>query len=412
MRICMTLEQYDFPPHVRVENEASRLLADGHEVMLVCRNLTGRSPHETWNGMSILRIERLPRLLHYLDFFSRFVFHFNFQWYFALWRLARAQHFDVFHVNDLPLAGTVLALGRRLGVPVILDLYENYPVALPFLRKPPQSLSERWMHSVLYGVDQWKRYERKALGQADRIIVVVDEGATRIQRLGVPSHQITVVGNTLNVDSFDNLPLQRSILDRYAGHFVISYIGSVARYRRLDTLIRAMPLVHSVIPNARLVIVGDLSGYPEYAELASSLGLTELVDFEGWRPFDLVPSYLAASAVGVLPQERNEQTDNSMPNKLFYYFYMERPIVVTDCSSLQRMVDETGGGVVAKDGASDPRVLAEAIISLKDERVRRQMGERGRRAVAEKYNWEVDEARLSRMYRHLESEMGAHLQGR
>lgn len=407
MRVCMTLAEYDFPPDVRVEKEAIRLLEDGHEIFLVCRNLTNRLPSEVWRGIQIVRINRVGKPFHYLDFIIRFVLHFNFQWYLNLKRLAQTHHFDAFHVHDLPLAGTVLRLAKRMGVPIVVDLHENYPVALPLLRKPPRNTVERWMHSVFYGVKQWKRYERTVLNQVNRLVVVVEEEAARIQQLGVPVQKITVVGNTLDVPSFDSLSLQPSILERYSGDFVVSYIGSVASYRRIDTLVRAMPLVRSAIPNARLVLVGDISGYPEYKDLVADLGLAQVVEFEGWQPIELLPSYLAASDVGVLPQERNEQTDNSMPHKLFQYLYMQRPMIVSDCLSLKRMVEETGGGIVVKGAATNPQALAQAIISLESESVRRQLGERGRQAVIDKYNWEVDAARLSKMYRGLETEVEA-----
>jgi phosphatidylinositol alpha-1,6-mannosyltransferase len=56
------------------------------------------------------------------------------------------------------------------------------------------------------------------------------------------------------------------------------------RYKGHDVLIRAMPLVRSRVPDARLVLVGDGQLRQAYTRLASALGLNGAVEFAGSVP--------------------------------------------------------------------------------------------------------------------------------
>jgi glycosyltransferase involved in cell wall biosynthesis len=70
------------------------------------------------------------------------------------------------------------------------------------------------------------------------------------------------------------------------------------------------------------------------------------------------------------------------------------------CKPLRRVVEETGSGLIFHAGNSDS--LARAVVQLKDEGLRRQSGEAGRRAVLEKYNWARTSRELLRVYEQLE----------
>jgi glycosyltransferase involved in cell wall biosynthesis len=78
---------------------------------------------------------------------------------------------------------------------------------------------------------------------------------------------------------------------------------------------------------------------------------------------------------------------------------MGKPVVVSSCKPLRRIVEETGSGLVFEAGNSD--ALARAVIQLKDESLRRRLSEAGRRAVLEKYNWERTSKELVKMYEQL-----------
>jgi glycosyltransferase involved in cell wall biosynthesis len=89
-----------------------------------------------------------------------------------------------------------------------------------------------------------------------------------------------------------------------------------------------------------------------------------------------------------------------LPNKLFDYMLCGLPVVASDFPEIRKVVGEAGCGVLVDP--TDPDAIAEAIIYLlehPDEA--RKMGENGRRAVEERYNWGEMEGRLLDLYRSL-----------
>ena len=252
-----------------------------------------------------------------------------------------------------------------------------------------------------FSLKRWERYERQSFNRADKIISVVPEMKDRIVHLGIPEEKIVVVSNTLNIDHFAAIPIDPTITARYEGRFVISYTGKLAKHRHLDTIIKAMPLILTKIPEAMLVIVGEVNKRPELKALVQELGLTDAVELIGWQKFEKIPAYIEASEIGVLPQEPTEHTSNTIPHKLFQYMYMGKAQVVSDCTALSRIVQETGCGIVCRADLDDVEAWAEAITSLKDPTIRREMGQRGRLAVTNKYNWSVDRQHLINLYENI-----------
>jgi glycosyltransferase involved in cell wall biosynthesis len=120
------------------------------------------------------------------------------------------------------------------------------------------------------------------------------------------------------------------------------------------------------------------------------------VIFEDWRPFAEVPSYIQASQICLVPHQSNPHTEATSPHKLFQYMLLGKPVVVSNCKPLQRIVNETNSGLVFNAGDSDH--LADTILKLKDNNLRKELGQAGKQAVMDKYNWGRTAQDLIRVY--------------
>src|SRR5690606_29429313 len=92
-------------------------------------------------------------------------------------------------------------VGKKAGIPVILDLHENYPDALRvWFKWKPKGLATI-KDRLLFTYDRWKRQEAQACEEADHIIAVVDEMKTHlINKHGLDENNITVITNTEKKD--------------------------------------------------------------------------------------------------------------------------------------------------------------------------------------------------------------------
>jgi glycosyltransferase involved in cell wall biosynthesis len=395
MRIGMMMKWKIPPPNVRVQNEARTLMTAGHKVYFLIEGRPGESREEPIGGVNVVRGVRMGRLR---EIWHRYTFNFTYRdplWTKAIDRFVREHGIDVLHVNDLPLLREALDAGKRLGLPVVADLHENYPAGLQVWYTNPLK------KATIYSYGRWARYEREALREADAVIVVIEEARDRLVDLGIDPGKIAVVPNTVTVQSGE-IPVDPEIVGRYRGRFVVSYIGGFAPHRGLDTVVRAVPIARRGVPDLRLVLVGGGNeGYRKRLEgLARELRCDDIVEFTGWKPQEAVWSYIEASAVCLVPHARNPHTDTTIPNKIFQYMMRGKPVIVSDCPPLARIARDTGGGLVFR--WDDPAALASRIVELyADEGARRKMAETGRASVLARYTWEHTSGPLVELYKRL-----------
>ena len=123
--------------------------------------------------------------------------------------------------------------------------------------------------------------------------------------------------------------------------------------------------------------------------------------FEGWVEFGRYAGYLAASDVCIVPLVRSVQTDAALSHKLFQYMVMGKPVVASSCVAIRRVIQATECGLLFPPG--DSEALSDALIGLRDPELRSRLGERGREAVLERYDWSRAASRLIRVYAELGS---------
>ena len=390
-RIGMLLEGR-FPPDIRVENEALTLARHGFEIHIFCLSFEDQPLMEQFSDRVFVHRRRISKavfnklhitILHfplYRKFWERFV------------QKCRIP-LDGIHIHDLPLACVGLRLSKRWGIPLILDFHENYPAALKIWEHAQKRLAQPFLN-----YERWRRYEQDMVAQADRVILVVDEAEERFTKWGFSEEKFVVVSNTLNTTNFPNADEEKAEGIR-GSDFIILYAGGLEIHRGLETGIEAISKILQALPQAKLLIVGRGRNQSLLEHLAKVRGITERVKFIGWVPFQEIPTYTASCHVYLIPSLQTEHTNTTLPHKLFQAWYLEKPVVVSDCRPLKRVVQEVDGGLVFQAG--NPEDLAGQIIRLKDPQLRQEMGKKGKQAVLHRYNWLVDGQRLVQLYREL-----------
>ena len=393
LRILMVLD-HPFPPDPRVLNEALSLTRSGMEVTVLSIGPDARPRHDTFRGIRIIRHRisaglrnKMRGLAGTLPLLTAFL-----GW--LIPRVFRRHPFDCLHVHDLYLLGGGLLAGRRVGVPVIADLHENWVQVLS-----EYAWSTRYPGRLFISIPRWHRLEKRWLAAAHHIIAVVEEAKGRITDLGVPEAKVTVVPNTINMEDFDRFAVNGDIVAETQSPFTIVYTGGIDLHRGVDTLIRSLPHVLEVGP-ARLVVVGEGRIRPELESLAREMGIAASVRFTGWQRQPLIRSYIEGADVCMVPHLKSGQTDAGLPHKLFHYMYMQRPVVVTDCKPVARIVTESKCGLVCKSG--NPESMGTTLARLyKNRDLRETMGANGRRAVLDRYHWDATAVGLVSLYRNL-----------
>ena len=387
-------------PDIRVEKEVKSLLKRGYNITILASNDGTQNEITVDGNLTIYR----PRELSYSFIWTGIHYFWGSIDFVDKWVLNKCRHyfsdkkFDVIHVHDLRLVKVGVLLGKEFNMKIVADLHENYPAAIKSYTED-NSLKSIIRRNTIDRYERWIAYEKEILQQVDAVIGVVDEAKDRIVRdCKIDSSKVYVVSNTESVNDFVAMPVDHSIVERYKDKFAISYIGGVDYHRGLDTVIRAMPKLVEHNPKVVFLIAGGKNDDYEKSlkMLAAEYGVDKNTLFLGRIPFSQVPSYIAASKMGVIPQVASEHGNYTVPHKLFQYMISGRSVIVSDCYPLMRIVNEFDCGLVFRAGDSDS--LAECVDRMNEAEA---MGHNALRAVKDKYNWEQDELRLFDLYNNI-----------
>jgi glycosyltransferase involved in cell wall biosynthesis len=385
----------EYPWDVRTEKICRSLTEAGHSVQMVARNRDRRPLVEELEECTVHRMPPFRILGSAIDAASQFPAFFNPRWVRLMHRVGKSTKADRILVRDLPLAPTAIHVGRRLGVPVVLDMAENYPA---MIRDLWTTDSTKFGDRLVRNPKAVEAVERWTLQRIDHTLVVVEESRDRlVSELGVDPSTITVVGNTPSLSRIvrgesptvaageppsETTPPLRLI-----------YLGLLEHARGLGAIIEAVAICHDRGVPVELTVIGDGRASEDFRRQADSLRLTETqVRFHGYVPYEDALLLLEESEVGVIPHLANESWNTTIPNKLFDYMAAGLAILTSEARPTRRVVESAGAGVSFEGGSASSAAGAIEQLQRRDSLI--EMGRRGRRAVLEEFNWERDQERL------------------
>lgn len=395
-----------FPPDIRIEKEAIALSQNGYKVTILTEKISDDEPaYEQLGPNYYVRRMKIKKRILILKLRSAI-------------NLVRQEYFepistfisednpDILHVHDLNRVPTSLIIARKYNIPVVADLHENMPAALAAFRTG-DPFWERAARSVVFNYQLWRYHEKQSLEKCARVVIVVPEAAKRLYEYGIPESKITIVSNTEDETTF-NASIDKcdpDILSKYKSQWMISYIGGIGPHRGWDTVIKAIPLLRNQIPGFKLVLVGaNPKQRITIEKMVKTYGVQDRVEIIGWLPFDKINSYIFASKVCLVPHNDFEHTQTTVPHKLFQYMICAKPVLVSDCAPLARIVHDSDAGFIFK--ADDPESFARKLSYMHQHpEASARKGLSGRKAALGPYAWQHDAKRLCVMYDELSSDL-------
>ena len=157
--------------------------------------------------------------------------------------------------------------------------------------------------------------------------------------------------------------------------------------------------------NIHLRVIGQFGDNTDqdFLDRVAELKLEDRVTFESWIPYEEVYKALRQCDIGiVLFQPGTFSFVHALPHKLFDYMLAELPVIVPDFAiEVAEIVDESNAGILVD--AANIENVAVALDKLADDKdLRKKLGQNGRQAVIETYNWQNEEKKLIDMYQELD----------
>ncbi len=272
-------------------------------------------------------------------------------------------------------------IARKVGCRYVFEIRDLWPETIVELG----GISRRHPFVMLLG-----RIERVLVQNADKVVTLLPNAYSYLERFGIPEHKVAVVPNGIDVLQLDHidreLPHDMDIeLNRLQGSFIVAYTGAHGLANRLDTVIDAATKCGaSGETKIEFLLVGDGPDKPRLQQRVAELRLQN-VTFADRISKELVLPLLARCDAGVIAWTKTPLYQYGIsPNKLFDYMLAGLPVVMAGESPNNPVSNSNGGIVVPYDDADG---MAEALMDLAADRDKaRAMGIKGRQYVTEQHS--------------------------
>jgi len=148
----------------------------------------------------------------------------------------------------------------------------------------------------------------------------------------------------------------------------------------------------------RLILAGDFE--PGLEERLRQLHGWKNVESLGFVDRNGVRDVMSRSMTGLVILHPTINYIDSLPVKMFEYMSAGLPVIASNFPLWKEIVEGNKCGICVDP--LNPREIAEAIQwMIEHPEEAKAIGENGRRAAEEKYNWEFEEAKLLSLYQRL-----------
>lgn len=342
--------------------ECSSLVRSGYRVTLI-------ASHDRDDDVMSITIKSLPK--------SKNRLHRMFALSSRALVIACRQKAALYHFHDPELLWVGLFL-RLLGKKVIYDVHEDVPRDI---------LTKNWVSPVVRNVlsNMVEQVENIASRRMNYVIAATPFIRDRFLRLNCKTID---VNNYPETDELCQAPVEWSKKKP-----AVCYVGGIWPGRGLFEMIRAINMT-----DATLYLAGNIS-LQDKKKIVSMPGWTR-VHAPGYLNRNEVSEILAKSMAGLVLFHPEPNHVNAQPNKLFEYMSAGLPVVASNFPLWRDIIERNKCGLCVNP--MEPREIAKAIQWIVQHPAEaKRMGENGREAVLDRYNWSSQEARLLTVYKEL-----------
>lgn len=288
---------------------------------------------------------------------------------------------DIYHFHDPEL----LPYGKKLkdkGKVVIYDSHEDVPRQI--LAKTWIFLPFRKLVSIVY-----ERYEKTVAVKLDCVITATPHIKEIFKKAGINAYDVKnypvlddICGKNEDYDSRDN----------YA-----CYAGGLTEARGIMSMIRAIDQCQG-----KLLLAGILD--EEYKEKLKKLPGYAKTEFLGFLDREDIEAVYNKSRVGLAVLKRTPNHVNSLAIKLFEYMAAGIPVVCSNFPLWIEIIEKKGCGICVEP--ENIEEIENAIQYIFDHPQKaKEMGNKGKHLVKERYNWSVEEKKLLRIYENCKGDV-------
>jgi glycosyltransferase involved in cell wall biosynthesis len=305
-------------------------------------------------------------------------------------QLAKREKIDIIHIWEYfyPAAWVPLLYAKAHGIPTVLTL-DSFP-------------GVSWKYGSRF-VDLTARIYTKSIGKAiirhcDKVILLHSSLMNTAEEIGIKQANMCVVPNSIDLARFSpssNIGEIRESLGIRKDEAMILNVGRLVPVKGIDTLIEITRKLLNDSLKVKTVIVGDGPYRKEYEKKAENLGGN--VIFTGFRTD--IPEIISACDVFVLPS-----LSEGLPSALLEAAAFGKPVIASNMGGAPEIIIHEKTGFLAEP--KDVDAFVHYIKVLLSNGASSEMGQKARRFVEERFNWENTVKKMEGIYSAFLAEKG------
>lgn len=299
------------------------------------------------------------------------------------WKPVREFKPDIIHIDEEPwsLCALQFALsGKRSGAKVLFYSKQNILKRLPF---------------------PFSTFERMVFGASNCAVTLTNESKAILEEKGYCKN-IFVIPHAVKLSRFysNNSAKLKCALE--LSGFVIGYVGRLISVKGLDVLLYAVNnLRKKVGPSPfSVIIIGGGPMHNQLKRIIRRLCLERITRVIPPVPHNKMADYYNCMDVLVLPSITFKGQKEQFGCVLIEAMACGVPAIGSSSGEIPNIIRETGGGLIFQERNVED-LAAKICGLLKDDRERKELGQRGQQKVIELYSYEVVAKQFYEVYRRL-----------
>jgi glycosyltransferase involved in cell wall biosynthesis len=389
-RVLIIVQNLPVPFDRRVWLECQALVADGHEVAVVCPKGKGDPAYQLVDSVQLYKYRPYAPGGSKLGFIVEYGYSFAATAWLTL-KARRSGRFAVIQACNPPDIFWPIAQALRV-IDRTRFVFDHHDLC-------PELYESRFPDGPKLPYKALRALERRTHRTADQVISTNGSyQSIAVNRSGKSPADVTVVRT-----GPDPQRLQRGSADpelRRGRRYLAAYIGVMGPQDGVDIIVRAAAIVVHELhrDDIAFTLIGSGDCFDDLVALRDQLGLAGHVEFTGRVPDELVARIMSTADLGLSPDPKNPLNDVSTMNKTMEYMAFELPVVAFDLHETR--VSAGDAAVYAKP--NDVGDYAAAIVNLMDDEPRRSLlGKLGRARVEQELAWSHQVRAYLDVYRRL-----------
>lgn len=291
--------------------------------------------------------------------------------------------FDVIQINTMPdFLVFVTLIPKLLGAKIVVMMQEPVPELWYTMRLTPAPKPIIWA-------------EQSALAYANAGLTVTEQLKKTYVTRGANSDKISVI---LNVPEIRFLETKTTFAEPDPNYFTLVCHGAIEERYGHDTMLEAVALLQTALPEIRLKIMGMGSYTETFKSLIIRYGLQKQVQFLGWVSLEQMLQEIKSSDVGIVAQKSSPYSNLVQTNKMYEYIAFGKPVLASRLKAVEAYFPDNA---LSYFEANNPQSLADGILTLYQNPSQRTILVKNAQALYQQYKWDNQKQIYLSTYRTL-----------